>query len=67
MDNFFALFRRYLNDKAKGNVVYVYPSPPPIVNLDAQLPRVLTSVVSDAATGTASPRQPSGKSSTMRI
>jgi UTP--glucose-1-phosphate uridylyltransferase len=21
MDNFFALFRRYLNDKAKGNVV----------------------------------------------
>lgn len=24
MDNFFALFRRYLNDKAKGNAVYVY-------------------------------------------
>ena len=23
MDNFFALFRRYLNDKAKGNAVYV--------------------------------------------
>lgn len=25
MDNFFALFRRYLNDKAKGNAVYVLP------------------------------------------
>lgn len=25
MDNFFALFRRYLNDKAKGNAVYVAP------------------------------------------
>lgn len=24
MDNFFALFRRYLNDKAKGNEVYVF-------------------------------------------
>lgn len=23
MDNFFSLFRRYLNDKAKGNAVYV--------------------------------------------
>jgi len=23
MDNFFALFRRYLNDKAKGNTLYV--------------------------------------------
>lgn len=23
MDNFFALFRRYLNNKAKGNEVYV--------------------------------------------
>lgn len=23
MDNFFALFRRYLNDKAQGNSVYV--------------------------------------------
>lgn len=23
MDNFFSLFRRYLNDKAKGNTVYV--------------------------------------------
>jgi len=23
MDNFFALFRRYLNDKAKGTTVYV--------------------------------------------
>ena len=23
MDNFFTLFRRYLNDKAKGNAVYV--------------------------------------------
>jgi hypothetical protein len=23
MDNFFALFRRYLNDKAKGSTVYV--------------------------------------------
>lgn len=23
MDNFFSLFRRYLNDKAKGNQVYV--------------------------------------------
>jgi hypothetical protein len=22
MDNFFALFRRYLNDKAKGNTLY---------------------------------------------
>jgi hypothetical protein len=22
MDNFFSLFRRYLNDKAKGNEVY---------------------------------------------
>lgn len=31
MDNFFSLFRRYLNDKAKGNAVYVLiyhlPSP----------------------------------------
>lgn len=26
MDNFFALFRRYLNDKAKGNAVYVKPA-----------------------------------------
>lgn len=26
MDNFFALFRRYLNDKAKGNAVYVFAS-----------------------------------------
>jgi UTP--glucose-1-phosphate uridylyltransferase len=26
MDNFFSLFRRYLNDKAKGNAVYVCPS-----------------------------------------
>lgn len=25
MDNFFALFRRYLNDKAKGNQLYVDP------------------------------------------
>lgn len=25
MDNFFALFRRYLNDKAKGNAVYASP------------------------------------------
>lgn len=25
MDNFFSLFRRYLNDKAKGNEVYVPP------------------------------------------
>lgn len=25
MDNFFSLFRRYLNDKAKGNAVYVLP------------------------------------------
>lgn len=25
MDNFFSLFRRYLNDKAKGNAVYVAP------------------------------------------
>lgn len=24
MDNFFSLFRRYLNDKAKGNEVYVF-------------------------------------------
>ena len=24
MDNFFSLFRRYLNDKAKGNAVYVH-------------------------------------------
>lgn len=24
MDNFFSLFRRYLNDKAKSNEVYVY-------------------------------------------
>lgn len=24
MDNFFSLFRRYLNDKAKGNAVYVF-------------------------------------------
>ena len=23
MDNFFSLFRRYLNDKAKGSTVYV--------------------------------------------
>ncbi len=23
MDNFFALFRRYLNDKAKGTTLYV--------------------------------------------
>jgi hypothetical protein len=23
MDNFFALFRRYLNEKAKGNTLYV--------------------------------------------
>lgn len=28
MDNFFALFRRYLNDKAKGNAVYVYSNSP---------------------------------------
>ena len=27
MDNFFSLFRRYLNDKSKGNSVYVI-SPP---------------------------------------
>jgi UTP--glucose-1-phosphate uridylyltransferase len=27
MDNFFALFRRYLNDKAKGNAVYAHPLP----------------------------------------
>jgi UTP--glucose-1-phosphate uridylyltransferase len=26
MDNFFSLFRRYLNDKAKGNAVYVITS-----------------------------------------
>ena len=25
MDNFFSLFRRYLNDKAKGNEVYDFP------------------------------------------
>lgn len=25
MDNFFALFRRYLNNKARGNEVYVLP------------------------------------------
>jgi len=30
MDNFFSLFRRYLNDKAKGNEVYI-PLPLPIV------------------------------------
>ena len=29
MDNFFALFRRYLNDKAKGNAVYVASSQAP--------------------------------------
>lgn len=28
MDNFFALFRRYLNDKAKGNAVYAVLSSP---------------------------------------
>ena len=29
MDNFFSLFRRYLNDKSKGNSVYViFPLPP---------------------------------------
>jgi len=27
MDNFFSLFRRYLNDKAKGNEVYVTTRP----------------------------------------
>jgi UTP--glucose-1-phosphate uridylyltransferase len=26
MDNFFSLFRRYLNDKTKGNTLYVYVS-----------------------------------------
>lgn len=26
MDNFFSLFRRYLNDKNKGNAVYVPPA-----------------------------------------
>ena len=30
MDNFFSLFRRYLNDKAKGNEVYITPLPYPL-------------------------------------
>ena len=28
MDNFFSLFRRYLNDKAKGNAMYVRANDP---------------------------------------
>lgn len=30
MDNFFSLFRRYLNDKSKSNAVYVNILHPPI-------------------------------------
>lgn len=37
MDNFFALFRRYLNDKAKGNSVYVLNGPEPLSNDNTRL------------------------------
>lgn len=57
MDNFFALFRRYLNDKAKGNAVYASPPTKRISRLVAD-DRIVT--------GTALLPPPRARSSTTR-
>lgn len=50
MDNFFSLFRRYLNDKSKGNAVYVaLPDRPQLKHI-----RRLANTILPPVTGTAS-------------
>lgn len=59
MDNFFSLFRRYLNDKAKGNQVCV-------PNKQEILSRAFTDQNSHTATGIALLLLPRARSSTTR-
>lgn len=59
MDNFFSLFRRYLNDKSKGNAVYV-------ISISGHSLNLLNDI-SSTATGIALPPLPRARSLTTKI